>query len=396
MVKLNNNFNNLVSNYLFAEVANRVAAYKKAHPDKKVISMGIGDVTQPLAPAVVQAMKAAADEMGVKETFRGYGPYEGYDFAREAVQAHYASFGCRIAADEIFIGDGAKNDLGAIVDLFGPGNLVAIPDPVYPAYVDVNMLCGNEILYLDGNRENGFLPAPPDRAADIIYLCSPNNPTGAVYSREGLKEWVDYANANGSVILFDAAYESFIQDPALPHSIFEIDGAERCAIELCSFSKTAGFTGTRCGYTVIPKALERGGMNLNAMWTRRAAIKYNGTSYIIQRAAAAVFGPEGFSQAKQNIAYYLNNARVMGEALRAVNIEYVGGGNSPYIWFRCPNGIDSWKLFDLLLDKANVVCTPGAGFGKNGEGWCRLTAFGDAQDTRTAMQRIGQVLGELG
>lgn len=395
MVRLNNNFNNLVSNYLFAEVASRVAAYKAANPGKTVISMGIGDVTQPLAPAVVEALKAAADEMGVKETFRGYGPYEGYDFAREAVRAHYAEYGCAPDLDEIFIGDGAKNDLGAIVDLFAEGNRVIIPDPVYPAYVDVNTLCGSEIIYVNGTEENGFLPAPPDCEADLVYLCSPNNPTGAVYTREGLKAWVDYANANGAVILFDAAYECFITDPALPHSIFEIEGAETCAIELCSLSKTAGFTGTRCGYTVIPKALVRNGMSLNAMWARRAAIKYNGTSYVIQRGAAAVFSPKGFEQAKANISYYLNNAKVMGEALRSVGVDYVGGDNSPYIWFKCPNGIDSWALFDLLLDKANVVCTPGAGFGQNGEGWCRLTAFGDAEDTKTAMSRIVEVLGSL-
>ncbi len=395
MVKLNGNFDRLVNNYLFAEVASRVAAYRQAHPDSAVISMGIGDVTQPLPPAVVQAMQAAAAEMGRKETFRGYGPYEGYEFAREAVRRHYGYFGCAPALDEIFIGDGAKNDLGGIVDLFGAGNLVAIPDPVYPAYVDVNTLCGNEILYLDGNEQNGFLPAPPSRPADIVYLCSPNNPTGAVYTRAGLKAWVDYANEAGAVILFDAAYENFIQDDALPHSIFEIEGAQTCAIELCSLSKTAGFTGTRCGYTVIPKALVRQGKSLNGMWARRAAIKYNGTSYVIQRAAEAVFSPEGFSQAQANIRYYLHNAQVMGEALRAAGVEYVGGENSPYLWFKCPGGIGSWALFDRLLDEANVVCTPGAGFGKNGEGWCRLTAFGDAEQTKTAMARVSRVLGAL-
>ncbi len=395
MVKLNRNFSNLVNNYLFAEVAGRVAAYKKAHPDASVISMGIGDVTQPLAPAVVDALKSAADEMGNKASFRGYGPYEGYAFVREAIQAHYGWFGCKPALDEIFVGDGAKNDLGSIVDLFGAGNVVAIPDPVYPAYVDVNMLCDNEIIYVDGNEANGFLPAPPDRSADIIYLCSPNNPTGAVYTRDGLKAWVDYANANGAVILFDAAYEAFIRDKELPHSIYEIAGAETCAIEFCSLSKTAGFTGTRCGYTVIPKALERDGVSLNAMWARRAAIKYNGTSYVIQQAAAAVFSETGWAQAGANIEYYLHNAKVMGAALHSVGIEYVGGTNSPYIWFRCPDGVDSWSMFDLLLDKANVVCTPGAGFGKNGEGWVRLTAFGDADDTVTAMERVVAALRNL-
>ena len=396
MVKMNKNFHNLAGNYLFAEVADRVAAYKKENPGKTVISMGIGDVTQPIVPAVVEAAKRACDELGQKETFRGYGPYEGYAFARAPLCAYYARRGVKLDETEIFIGDGAKNDLGSILDLFGPGNRVIVPDPVYPAYVDVNALLGNEIVYVDGTEANGYLPAPPDADGDIVYLCSPNNPTGAVYTRAGLEAWVDYANARGAVLLFDAAYESFVSDPALPRSIFEIPGAETCAIELCSLSKTAGFTGVRCGYTVVPKALEREGMNLNALWARRAAIKYNGASYIIQRAAAAVFTEEGQRQIRANIAYYKNNAKVMAEALRSVGIAYVGGENSPYLWFRCPPGLGSWEVFDLLLREANVVCTPGAGFGKNGEGNCRLTAFGDAENTKIAMARIAAAFGARG
>ncbi|MEG0912078.1 MAG: LL-diaminopimelate aminotransferase [Oscillospiraceae bacterium] len=395
MLKINSNFNNLISNYLFAEVSNRVSAFKKANPNKTVISMGIGDVTLPLSAAVVDAMKAAAEEMGKKETFRGYGPYEGYEFLHDAIKGHYASYGVCVDTDEIFVGDGAKNDLGSIVDLFGQGNTVIIPDPVYPAYVDVNVLCGNKIIYVDGNEQNGFLPAPPSFEADIIYLCSPNNPTGAVYSKDGLKAWVEYANSCGAVILFDSAYESFIRDKGLPHSIYEIDGSRTCAIELCSFSKTAGFTGTRCGYTVIPHDLERGGMNLRSMWARRAAAKYNGTSYVIQRAAAAVFSAEGINQTRKSIDYYLNNAKIMSDALRAANIEFVGGDNSPYIWFKCPNGIGSWEIFDLLLNSANVVCTPGAGFGKSGEGRCRLTAFGGLENTEIAMEQIVTALSSI-
>ncbi len=395
MVHMNRNFLKLEGNYLFAEVANRVAAYKKANPEKDVISMGIGDVTQPIVPAVVEAARAACAELGQKETFHGYGPYEGYAFLREPVCAYYARRGVRLDPGEVFIGDGAKNDLGGILDLFGPGNTVLVPDPVYPAYVDVNVLTGNRIVYADGTEANGYLPAPPDFDADLLYLCSPNNPTGAVYTREGLKAWVDYARARGAVILFDAAYESFVGDPALPRSIFEIPGAETCAIELCSLSKTAGFTGVRCGYTVVPRALEREGMKLNELWARRAAVKYNGTSYIIQRAAAAVFTEEGQRQIRENIAYYKNNARVMAAALRSAGVPFIGGENSPYLWFRCPGGMPSWEVFDLLLEEANVVCTPGAGFGKNGEGNCRLTAFGDAGNTGRAMERVAAALAKL-
>lgn len=385
---LNENFKNLTNNYLFAEVASRVAAYKKANPDKSIISMGIGDVTRPLAPAVVQAIKAAGDEMGSSGTFRGYGPYEGYDFLRGAISEYYSERGAVIEPCEIFVSDGAKSDLGAVLDLFRQGITAAIPDPVYPAYLDVSAVTGNTVKYLDGNEANGFLPAPPDYSVDVAYLCSPNNPTGAVYDREGLKAWVDYANACGAVILLDAAYESFVSDTSLPRSIFEIEGARTCAIELCSFSKTAGFTGTRCGYTVIPKELERDGMNLNSMWVRRIAMKYNGTSYIIQRAAAAALSPEGRRQILADIEYYRGNAKLIAETISELGLRYVGGENSPYIWFKCPDALGSWECFDLLLNEANIVCTPGAGFGANGEGWVRLTAFGTSKNTKTAMQRI--------
>ncbi len=391
MAILNTNFSKLANNYLFAEIASRVAAYKEANPNATVISMGIGDVTQPLVPAVIAAIEAAGREMGSAETFRGYGPYEGYAFLRDAISGYYGARGVSVSADEIFICDGAKTDLGAILDLFRPGITAVIPDPVYPAYLDVNTITGNVTRFVDGTAQNGFLPEPPDAPVDVVYLCSPNNPTGAVYTHDGLRAWVDYANRCGAVILFDAAYESFIVDPTLPHSIFEIEGARTCAIELCSLSKTAGFTGTRCGYTVIPKELERDGMLLHNLWARRIAIKYNGTSYVIQRAAEAVFTPAGQRQVREVTQYYLDNAKVMGAALAACGLQYVGGDNSPYLWFRCPDGFGSWDVFDRFLTQANVVCTPGAGFGKNGEGWVRLTAFGSAENTKVAMQRIRDV-----
>lgn len=388
---INEHFNNLTANYLFAEVAERVAAYKKNHPNDQVISLGIGDVTLPLARAVVSAIKKATDEMAYSDTFKGYGPNGGYDFLRQAIAGYYARRGVTLDPQEIFVGDGAKNDLGGVLDLFRQGVTAAIPDPVYPAYLDVNTITGNRMEYLDGNEDNGFLPPPPDHAVDIVYLCSPNNPTGAVYTREGLKAWVDYANACGAVILFDAAYEAFIDGDDIPHSIFEIAGARRCAIELCSFSKTAGFTGTRCGYTVIPSELARDGHRLRDLWERRLAIKHNGVSYIIQRAAEAVFSPDGWRQTETNIAYYLNNAKKISEALQALGIRHVGGQNSPYIWLKCPGSMDSWEVFDVLLHSAQIVCTPGAGFGANGEGWVRLTAFGTAANTQTAVDRISKL-----
>ena len=371
-------------------ISQKVDEYGKAHPQNQIIKMGIGDVTQPLAPAVIEAMHRAADEMSCKETFRGYSPdSDGYPFLREAIAGYYKGFGVDLDASEVFVGDGAKSDVGNIVDLFDVDNTVLVPDPVYPVYVDTNLISGREILYLDANEDNGFLPLPEkDVHADIIYLCSPNNPTGAVYDREQLQAWVDYALENRAVLLFDAAYESFITGEGLPHSIFEIPGAERCAIEFCSFSKTAGFTGMRCGYTVIRKELQFEGVQVSKLWERRQGCKFNGVSYITQRAAEAVFSPQGRRQVMETIAYYQNNARVMAKALEEMGIWFTGGANSPYLWMKCPDGMDSWEYFDYLLNEAEIVGTPGAGFGKNGEGYFRLTAFGDAQTTVEAMERM--------
>ncbi len=389
-MKLNGNFQNLQQSYLFVTISQKVAEYGKAHPQNQIIKMGIGDVTQPLAPAVIEAMHRAADEMSCKETFRGYSPdSDGYPFLREAIAGYYKGFGVDLDASEVFVGDGAKSDVGNIVDLFDVDNTVLVPDPVYPVYVDTNLISGREILYLDANEDNGFLPLPEkDVHADIIYLCSPNNPTGAVYDREQLQAWVDYALENRAVLLFDAAYESFITGEGLPHSIFEIPGAERCAIEFCSFSKTAGFTGMRCGYTVIRKELQFEGVQVSKLWERRQGCKFNGVSYITQRAAEAVFSPQGRRQVMETIAYYQNNARVMAKALEEMGIWFTGGANSPYLWMKCPDGMDSWGYFDYLLNEAEIVGTPGAGFGKNGEGYFRLTAFGDAQKTVEAMERM--------
>ena len=389
-MKLNGNFQNLQQSYLFVTISQKVDEYGKAHPQNQIIKMGIGDVTQPLAPAVIEAMHRAADEMSCKETFRGYSPdSDGYPFLREAIAGYYKGFGVDLDASEVFVGDGAKSDVGNIVDLFDVDNTVLVPDPVYPVYVDTNLISGREILYLDANEDNGFLPLPEkDVHADIIYLCSPNNPTGAVYDREQLQAWVDYALENRAVMLFDAAYESFITGEGLPHSIFEIPGAERCAIEFCSFSKTAGFTGMRCGYTVIRKELQFEGVQVSKLWERRQGCKFNGVSYITQRAAEAVFSPQGRRQVMETIAYYQNNARVMAKALEEMGIWFTGGANSPYLWMKCPDGMDSWEYFDYLLNEAEIVGTPGAGFGKNGEGYFRLTAFGDAQKTVEAMERM--------
>lgn len=389
-MKLNGNFQNLQQSYLFVTISQKVDEYGKAHPQNQIIKMGIGDVTQPLAPAVIEAMHRAADEMSCKETFRGYSPdSDGYPFLREAIAGYYKGFGVDLDASEVFVGDGAKSDVGNIVDLFDVDNTVLVPDPVYPVYVDTNLISGREILYLDANEDNGFLPLPEkDVHADIIYLCSPNNPTGAVYDREQLQAWVDYALENRAVLLFDAAYESFITGEGLPHSIFEIPGAERCAIEFCSFSKTAGFTGMRCGYTVLRKELQFEGVQVSKLWERRQGCKFNGVSYITQRAAEAVFSPQGRRQVMETIAYYQNNARVMAKALEEMGIWFTGGANSPYLWMKCPDGMDSWEYFDYLLNEAEIVGTPGAGFGKNGEGYFRLTAFGDAQKTVEAMERM--------
>lgn len=391
-MQINRHFLEMEDSYLFSTIAHKVAAYQEENPEAAIIRLGIGDVTRPLCPAVVEALRGAVDEMGQADTFRGYGPEQGYDFLREAVRAYYGARGVPLEKEEIFISDGAKSDVGNILDLFGADNTVLVPDPVYPVYVDTNRMAGRSILYMDANEGNGFLPLPDRRVrADIVYLCSPNNPTGAVYSREGLQQWVDYANEQGAVILFDAAYEAFVQDETLPRSIFEIPGAKTCAIEFCSLSKTAGFTGTRCGYTVVPRDLIRGGAAIGKLWLRRQTTKFNGVPYIVQRGAAAVFTPEGQRQIQADIAYYRENARVIAGVLDRLGIWYAGGKNSPYIWLKCPGGMDSWSFFDDLLRRANVVGTPGTGFGKNGEGYFRLTAFGDAADTREAMRRIEQL-----
>ena len=389
MLKINENYAKLKESYLFSEIAHRVSAFSKEHPEKKLIRMGIGDVTLPLCDAVVSAMKQASEEMGKAETFRGYGPEQGYDFIKEKIREYYAKRGVSLSPDSIFISDGAKSDLGNILDIFSKDNTVLIPDPVYPVYVDTNVMDGRKIVFADANEKNGFLPLPDDKTdADIIYICSPNNPTGAVYDREELTKWVDFAKKHGSVILFDAAYEAFVADKELPRSIFEIEGAKECAIEFCSLSKTAGFTGTRCGYTVVPEELIFGGHSLNKFWLRRQTTKFNGVSYIVQRAAEAVFSDEGQKQIIENINYYRENARIITSAFDELGITYFGGKNSPYIWMKCPDGMDSWTFFDRLLTDAGVVGTPGAGFGENGEGFFRLTSFSNHENTTEAMERF--------
>ena len=397
MPKLNENYLNLKENYLFAEIAHRVNDYAAANPDKKVIRLGIGDVFLPLGAGVIQGLHDGVDAQASSETFKGYGPEQGYEFLRKAVSDYYARNGVAVDPDEIFISDGAKSDTGNITDLFGAGNTILIPDPVYPVYVDTNIMCGREITYVDGNAENHFLPMPdPSVHADIIYLCSPNNPTGAAYNAEQLKEWVDYAIANEAVILFDSAYECFITDETLPRSIYAIEGAKKCAIEFCSLSKTAGFTGTRCGYTVVPKELvfaasDGTPMSMHAMWKRRQSTKFNGVSYVVQAGAAAAFTEEGMKQCRENIAYYQENARIIASMMEKKKIRYYGGINSPYIWFECPNGMESWEFFDYLLKNAQVVGTPGAGFGKNGTYFFRLTSFGNRENTIEAMERFDKL-----
>ena len=391
-MKVNKNFDNLVPNYLFAEVAKRTNEYCKANPDKKVIRLGIGDVTLPLPKIAVEAMKQGADELGNKETFKGYPDYEGYEFVRQAVADYYASFGVKVDASEILITDGAKSDSGNIGDIFDKDNTVLVTDPVYPVYVDSNIMAGREIKLAPCNESNNFAATPDESVkADIIYLCSPNNPTGATFTADQLKAWVDYANKNDAIIIYDSAYEAFITDGS-PRSIFAIEGARTCAIELCSLSKTAGFTGTRCGYTVIPKELERDGKNIYKLWYRREATKFNGVSWPVQRAAAAELSEEGQKQFKENIAYYQENARIISSALDELGIYYTGGKNSPYIWLKCPNNMGSWEFFDLLLNEANVVGTPGEGFGENGKGFFRLTSFGDRDNTIEAVERIKKLL----
>lgn len=398
MPKLNENYLNLKQSYLFSEIAHRVAAYQEKNPDKKIIRLGIGDVTRPIGSSVIKALHEGVDAQGNAATFKGYGPEQGYDFLRNAVVNYYAENGVSIDAGEVFISDGAKSDTGNITDLFAQDNVILIPDPVYPVYVDTNIMNGRNITYISANAENNFLPMPdPAQHADIIYICSPNNPTGAAYNKEQLKVWVDYALANDAIILYDSAYECFITDKTLPRSIFAIEGAQKCAIEFCSLSKTAGFTGTRCGYTIVPKDLKFTAsngteMSLNAMWNRRQTTKFNGVSYIVQKGAAEVFSKEGMAQCRANIAYYQENARIIADCMEKNNIRYFGGINSPYVWFECPMGMESWEFFDYMLNSIQVVGTPGAGFGDNGKYFFRLTAFGTKENTIEAMERFDKML----
>lgn len=395
-MNINENYLHIKDTYLFTNVAAKARAFAEKHPEADVIKLSIGDVTLPLAPVVTDAMQKAALEMGVKETFRGYGPEQGYAFLRDAVCSYYASFGVRVAADEVFVSDGAKSDLGNILDITAKDNAALVPDPVYPVYVDTNAMDGRRIVYMEGNEQNGFLPLPhEDLAGDIIYLCSPNNPTGAVYDRAGLAAWVEFANRNDALILFDAAYEAFAAGSDLPRSIFEIEGARTCAIEFCSFSKTAGFTGTRCGYTVVPAELKRNGVELRRLWLRRQTTKFNGVSYPVQRAAAAALSPEGLAQCRENIAYYKENARIIAAMLKEHGVWYTGGTYSPYIWLKCPRGMKSWAFFDRVLEEAHVVGTPGAGFGERGEGYFRLSAFGDRDRTAEAVKRLAALLEKI-
>ena len=404
MAKPNFNYAKLPGSYLFANIAHETAAYQEAHPEAKLIKMGIGDVTRPLAPAVIKAMHEAVDDLATPEHFHGYGPEQGYDFLREAIlENDFKARGVDISLDEIFVSDGAKSDCGNIGDLFDVDNVIAVCDPVYPVYVDSNAMSGrageydaatekwSNIVYMPTTAENGFNPELPKEHVDIVYLCSPNNPTGTVLSYDQLKTWVDYANETQAVIMFDAAYERFITEEGIPHSIFEIPGARTCAIEFRSFSKTAGFTGARCGYTVVPKDLVREGQNLNAMWNRRQTTKFNGASYVIQRGAAAIFTPEGSAQIDETIDYSRKNAHMIKEGLEAAGYEVYGAVNSPYIWCKTPDGMGSWYFFRKLLTEANVITTPGAGFGPSGEGYIRLTAFGSAESTKEALERIANM-----
>ena len=391
-MKLNHNFEKLEQSYLFSTIAKKVAQFQAENPEASVIRMGIGDVTRPLGSKVDEALVTGALEQGRAETFHGYGPEQGYDFLREAIASYYTEqIGADVKLADVFVSDGAKSDVGNILDLFSNDNTVLIPDPVYPVYLDTNVMDGRRIVFMQAIRENNFLPMPDwKQDADIIYLCSPNNPTGACYTREQLTEWVRYANGQDAIILFDAAYEAFVQE-GLPRSIFEIPGARSCAIEFCSLSKTAGFTGTRCGYTVVPCELEREGRNMHNMWLRRQTTKFNGVSYPVQKAAAAVFTKEGMEGCQENLAVYKENARIMADTLTKMGIWFCGGVHSPYIWMQCPGGMTSWEFFDDLLAKTGIVGTPGSGFGRNGEGFFRLTAFGSTENTKEAMRRLKEV-----
>ena len=396
MPKLNENYQNVKDSYLFAEIARRVKVYEETHPEKAadIIRLGIGDVTLPLTKSVIEALHEAVDSQAVSETFKGYGPEQGYAFAQEAIADYYARNGVEVKATDIFISDGAKSDTGNITELFAKDNVVLVPDPVYPVYVDTNTMDGKNIIYMNGTKENDFLPMPDDNVkADIIYLCSPNNPTGACYNKEQLEAWVAYALKNDAVILYDSAYEAFITDPTLPRSIYAIEGAKKCAIEFCSLSKTAGFTGTRFSYTVVPEELvfetsNGGTLSLHNMWNRRQCTKFNGTPYIIQYAGAKVFTEEGMKECQENIGYYRENAHMIAETLEKKGISFTGGVNSPYIWFECPKGMESWEFFDYLLENAQIVGTPGAGFGENGKNYFRLTSFGKHEKTKEAMERF--------
>ena len=401
MVKVNDNYLKLPGSYLFSAIAKKVNAYTAANPDKKIIRLGIGDVTQPIAPALIQALHDAVEEMGSVETFHGYAPDLGYGFLREAIAAgDYAARGCKIEADEIFISDGAKCDCGNIQEIFSEDAVIAVCDPVYPVYVDSNVMAGrtgeydektgkwSRVIYMPCTAENQFVPELPEETPDLIYLCVPNNPTGTTLTRDQLKVWVAYANRTGAVILYDAAYEAYIAEQSVPHSIFEIEGARTCAIEFRSFSKNAGFTGVRLGFTVIPKELVRGGVMLHSLWARRHGTKFNGAPYIVQKAGEAVYSPEGREQLKEQVAYYMRNAKVIYEGLKEIGCEVYGGVNAPYIWLLVPGGMTSWEFFDCLLNEAGVVGTPGSGFGPSGEGYFRLTAFGTYENTVEAVERM--------
>lgn len=401
MFKLNDNYLKLPGSYLFSTIGKKNRAFQEAHPDKKVISLGIGDVTQPLAPAIIEALHKAVDEMGHAETFHGYAPDLGYEFLRSTIAKHdYADRGCQIAADEIFVSDGAKCDSGNIQEIFSIDNKIAVCDPVYPVYVDSNVMAGrtgtydpatgvwSDVIYMPCLEENGFAPQLPEKTPDLIYLCFPNNPTGSTITKAQLQEWVDYANRVGAVIIYDAAYEAYISQEDVPHTIYECDGARTCAIELKSFSKNAGFTGTRLGYTVVPKDLKQGDVMLHSLWARRHGTKYNGAPYIVQRAGEAVYSPEGKKQLKEQVGYYMENARIILDGLKEAGYTVSGGVNAPYIWLKTPKGMTSWDFFDYLLEHANVVGTPGSGFGPSGEGYFRLTAFGSRENTIEAVERI--------
>ena len=395
MITPNTHYADLKDSYLFYNIAQKTKAYLAANPDKHLYRMGIGDVSLPLCDAVIRALHEAVDDQAKKENFHGYMPECGATFLRETIAKYYADRGVTVSTDEVFVSSGASDELGDILDLFDRSSSALVIEPAYPAYVDANVMAGRKIVHLASGKDNGFLPSPSEEVkADILYICSPNNPTGAVFSRNQLQAWVNFANENGSVILFDAAYEAFIEDESLPHSIFELDGAETCAIEICSLSKTAGFTGTRLGYTVIPKKLVRQGMNFNEMWVRNRTTKTNGVSYIIQKGGAAVFTPEGQKQIHDNIKVYKNNAKVLMKALDKLGIWYCGGKNAPYIWMKCPDGMGSWEFFDYLLNEIQVVGTPGEGFGACGEGYFRFSTFGSPEDTVEAANRLVSLLGK--